>query len=238
MIYGDERLIGSFAWNNIGRTFDAVKLRWQNEWFGADFFTSRPVIPEDGRFDVSNDYDWFSGIYATSGKIPKNTLDVYFLSRNSSQSAVAAEPRPQFPQPSARDIYTVGGRLKSLPGQIGNWDYTVEGAYQFGDYRDRRLGVTSPYLTQNAFMAVVQGGYTFANAWATPRLAAEYSYSSGDSNAHDGTHGTFDVLFPTTHKFDGYMNFISLENIQDLRGIFQLKPCSRLRPWLLARRYS
>jgi hypothetical protein len=228
MIYGDERLIGGFAWNNIGRTFDAVKLRWQNEWFGADFFTSRPVIPEDGRFDVSNDYDWFSGIYATSGKIPKNTLDLYFLSRNSSQSAIAAEPRPQFPQPSARDIYTVGGRLKSLPGQIGNWDYTVEGAYQFGDYRDRRLGVTSPLLTQNAFMAVVQGGYTFAKAWATPRLAAEYSYSSGDSNAHDGTHGTFDTLFPTTHKFEGYMNFICLENIQDLRGIFQLKPHPRV----------
>lgn len=226
--YGEERLIGSFGWNNIGRTFDAVKLRWQNEWFGADFFTSRPVIPEDGRFDVSNDYDWFSGMYATTGKIPKNTLDVYFLSRNSSQSAIAAEPRPQFPQPSARDIYTVGGRLKSLPGQIGNWDYSVEGAYQFGDYRDRRLGATSPYLTQNAFMAIVQGGYTFANAWATPRLGAEYSYSSGDSNAHDGTHGTFDNLFPTNHKFYGYMDFISLQNIQDVRGIFQLKPTSRL----------
>jgi hypothetical protein len=77
-------------------------------------------------------------------------------------------------------------------------------------------------------MAVIQGGYTFASAWATPRLAAEYSYSSGDSNPHDGTHGTFDNLFPTNHKFYGYMDFISLQNIQDVRGIFQLKPCSRL----------
>jgi hypothetical protein len=228
MSYGEERLLGAFAWNNIGRTFDAAKLRWQNEWFAADFFTSRPVIPEDNRFDVSNDYDWFSGMYATTGKIPKNTLDLYFFARNSSQSAIAAEPRPQFPQPSARDIYTVGGRIKSLPGQIGNWDYSIEGAYQFGDYRDRRLGATSAYLTQNAFMAVVQGGYTFAKAWATPRIGAEYSYSSGDSNAHDGTHGTFDNLFPTNHKFYGYMDFFSLQNIQDARGIFQLKPLPRL----------
>jgi alginate export protein len=228
MIYGEERLVGAFGWNNIGRTFDAVKLRWQNAWFAADVFGSRPVIPEDGRFDVSNDYDWFSGVYLTTGKIPKNTLDVYFFARNSSSSAIAAEPRPQFPQPSARDIYTIGGRLKSLPGQIGNWDYSVEGAYQFGDYRDRRLGAGSTRLTQNAFMAVVQGGYTFADAWATPRLGAEYSYSSGDANAHDSTHGTFDNLFPTNHKFYGYMDFISLQNIQDVRGIFQLKPLPRL----------
>ena len=31
--YGDERLIGAFDWNNLGRTFDAAKLRWQNLWF-------------------------------------------------------------------------------------------------------------------------------------------------------------------------------------------------------------
>jgi hypothetical protein len=226
--YGEERLVGAFGWNNIGRVFDAAKVRWQNEWFGADFFTSRPVIPEDGRFNVDNDYDWFSGMYATSTKIPKHLLDVYFFSRNSSQKAIAAEPSPQFPQPSARDIYTVGGRFKSQRGEIGNWDYSVEGAYQFGDYRDRRLGATSALLTQDAFMAVLQGGYTFADAWATPRLGAEYSYSSGDSNPNDKTHGTFDNLFPTNHKFYGYMDFVSLQNIHDLRGIFQLKPTPRV----------
>jgi hypothetical protein len=228
MIYGEERLIGAFGWNNIGRVFDAVKVRWQNEWFGADFFASRPVIPEDGKFNVENDYDLFSGMYATSTKIPKHLLDVYFLARNSSQKAIVAEARPQFPQPSARDIYTIGGRLKSQPGQLGNWDYSIEGAYQFGDYRDRRLGATSAYLTQDAFMAVLQGGYTFADAWATPRLGAEYSYSSGDGNPNDGTHGTFDNLFPTNHKFYGYMDFISLQNIQDVRAIFQLKPTPRV----------
>lgn len=226
--YGDERLIGTFAWNNIGRTFDAAKLTLQTEWFSTDFFTSRPVIPENGRFNVVNDYDWFSGVYATTLMVPKNNLQLYFLSRNSSASAIAAEPSPQFPQPSARDIYTVGGRLKSLLGQFANWDYTVEGAYQFGDFRDYRLGASSPRLAQSAFMAVAQAGYTFTNFWATPRLAAEYNYSSGDSNPHDGVHGSFDNLFPTTHKFNGYMNFFSLQNVQDVRGILQFEPCSRM----------
>ena len=226
--YGEERLIGAYGWNNIGRSFDAAKARLQTEWFGADFFVSRPVIPEDDRFDVENDYDFFSGVYAASTSIPKTILEAYFLSRNSSPQAAAAEPHPQFPQPSARDIYTVGGRLKSKAGELGNWDYTLEGAYQFGNFRDNRLGANSPRLDQDAFMFIVQGGYTFADLWATPRLGAEFSYSSGDNDPHDKKHGTFDNLFPTNHKFYGYMDFISLQNIQDLRGIFQLKPHPRV----------
>ncbi|HWD91396.1 MAG TPA: alginate export family protein [Verrucomicrobiae bacterium] len=228
LAYGEERLVGTFGWNNIGRTFDAAKVHLQTDWVSADFFTSRPVIPEDGRFNVSNDYDWLSGVYATTAKVPKNTLDVYFFSRNSSPSAIAVERRPQFPQPSARDIYTVGGRLKSKPGQVGNWDYSLEGAYQFGDYRDVRLGAASPRLAQSAFMTVVQAGYTFTNAWGGPRLGAAYSYASGDSNPHDGTHGTFDNLFPTNHRLYGIMDFFSLQNIQDLKGTVQIKPLSRL----------
>ncbi len=223
--YGEERLVGAVNWNNIGRSFDAAKVRWQNEWFGADFFSGRPVVPQDGVFDQANDYDFLSGVYATSLKVPKNILDVYFLARNATRAANSAEPSPQFPQPTARDIYTIGGRVKSKPGEIGNWDYSVEGAYQFGDFAPT---TTAARLTQNAFMFVVQGGYTMTNLWATPRLGIEYDYSSGDSNPNDGTHGTFDNLFPTNHKFYGYMDFFSLQNVQDLRTILQLKPVKQM----------
>jgi Alginate export len=223
--YGEERLVGAYGWNNIGRSFDTMKMRWQNEWFGADFFSGFPVIPENGQFDVDNTHDWFSGMYATSTKIPATIFDVYFLSRNASREAINTEPSPQFPQPTARDIYTVGGRLKSRPGELGNWDYSLEGAYQFGDFA---ATTASTRLTQSAYMFVAQGGYTFADWWATPRLGAEYDYSSGDGNSADGTHGTFDNLFPTNHKFYGYMDFVSLQNIQDVRGIFQIKPTKRL----------
>jgi len=225
--YGEERLIGAFGWNNIGRVFDAAKVRWQNELFGADFFTSRPVIPEDEKFNVDNDYDYLSGVYANTLMVPKNTLEVYFLARNASRQAATAAPSPQFPQPSARDIYTVGGRLKSKPGDLGPWDYTLEGAYQFGDFVDARLA-GAPRLDQDAFMVTVQGGYTFAGLWGAPRLGVEYDYASGDSNPNDNKHETFENLFPTNHKFYGYMDFFSLQNIHDLRGIFQIKPHPRL----------
>ena len=225
LAYGDERLVGAFAWNNIGRVFDAAKVRWQNGWFGADFFTSATVVPEDGTFNNDNPYDWFSGVYLTSMKVPKNTLDLYFLSRNASRKAINVEPSPQFGQPTARDIYTIGGRLKSKPNEFGNFDYTVEGAYQFGDYA---TSATAKRLNQDAYMFCLQGGYTFADWWATPRLGAEFDYSSGDDNSTDGTHGTFDNLFPTNHKFYGSMDLVSLQNIQDLGVNLTLKPTPRL----------
>ena len=228
--YGDERLIGAFDWNNLGRVFDAAKVRWQNEWFAADVFASHPVIPQDGKFNVDNDHDYFSGVYATTTRVPKNSVDLYFLARNADRNAAADVPSPQFPQPSARDIYTVGGRIKSQAGQFHGFDYLIDGAYQFGDYADPRLvaGGVSPRLDHSAFMTVVQAGYTFADVWATPRLGLEFDYGSGDSNPTNHTHGTFENLFPTNHKFYGYMDFVSLQNMHDVRLTSSLKPLPRI----------
>jgi hypothetical protein len=224
LTYGDERLVGAFAWNNIGRVFDAAKVRFQNEWVAAEVFSGWVVIPESTRFNEQNTQDWFSGVDAISLKIPKTILEGYFFARNVTRAAGNYDNSPQFPQPTARDIYTVGGRLKNKLGEIGNFDYTIEGAYQFGDYAATAV---SARLRQDAFMFVAQGGYTFADLWATPRLGLEYSYGSGDDNAADGVHGTFDNLFPTNHKFYGYMDFASLQNLQDLRSSLTLKPTTR-----------
>ena len=224
LAYGDERLIGAFGWNNIGRAFDAAKVRWQNAWGSVDFFSAMPVVPRDTQFDMPNNQDVLSGAYASTLKIPKTILEGYFLARNASRQAINFFASPEFPQPTARDIYTVGGRLKSKPGELGAWDYTLEGAYQFGDFA---ATATTARLTQDAFMFCLQGGYTFADWWATPRIGAEFNYSSGDSNAADGTHGTFDNLFPTNHKFYGSMDMVSLQNIQDAGVNLTLKPTPR-----------
>lgn len=223
--YGEERLIGAFDWNNIGRAFDTAKLRWQQGWGSVDAFTGMPVVPREGQFDMPNNQDWLSGVYATFTPIPKTILEGYFLARNASRSAISFFSDPEFPQPTARDIYTVGGRLKSKPGELYNFDYALEGAYQFGDFAPT---ATAARLNQDAFMFVAEAGYTFADLWAKPRLGVEYDYSSGDDNPGDGTHGTFDNLFPTNHKFFGSMDLFSLQNIQDLGVNLTLKPTKRM----------
>ncbi|MCD6049314.1 MAG: hypothetical protein K0Q55_717 [Verrucomicrobia bacterium] len=226
--YGDERLVGAFAWNNIGRTFDAAKLRWQNPWFGADFFTSRLVVPDDNNFNVSNEYETFSGMYATTKKVPKQTTDIYFLSRNANAQSPALQLGNLVPTPSARDIYTIGLRGKSNPGELGNWDYTYELMAQFGHFNDTALPAATASLSHEAYALFAGGGYTWAEMSMTPRVGVEYNYASGDSNPTDGKHETFENLFPTNHKFYGFMDFVSLQNIHNVRLQTSIKPIPRL----------
>ncbi len=224
--YGDERLIGAFDWNNLGRVFDAAKLRFENKEVWVDAFAGRVIIPRDGSFNIANDYDWFSGVYASSRTLcPFQETQVYFLARNTgdgSPTTLGTGLPAILNGASPRDIYTVGTRIKSLPGKLNGWDYSLEAAGQFGRFKDT---VTGPSLEQRAFAAHVAGGYTFADKPATPRLGLEYDFSSGDSNAADGRHGTFENLFPTNHRFYGYMDFISWQNIHNLRAATSARPC-------------
>jgi hypothetical protein len=228
LAYTDERLVGAAFWHNIGRVFDAAKGRWQTEWFSADFFTGRPVVPVDDDFNVSNDYETFSGVWANSAKLPHHLVDLFFLSRNvNSESPIAVE-QPKAALPSPRDIYSIGTRFKSKPGDFGPWDYTLDAIGQFGNFRDLRAGAPAERLDHQAYAVVANFGYTFAEMPGKPRLAIEYSHGSGDSNPNDDSHGTFDTLYPTVHKFYGYADFVTLQNIHDLRPMLTIKPTARL----------
>jgi hypothetical protein len=225
--YGDERLVGAFDWNNIGRVFDAAKLRFENDSLWVDAFVSRVVLVNDGQFNVANDYDWFSGLYAsTKTLVPRLETQLYFLARNTSpQSPTATTGSPQAGGPGARDIYTPGLRFQSLPGQFGAWDFDGELAGQFGDFYSSTVGAR---INHRAFAAHVAGGYTFKETTTTPRVGLEYNFASGDSDPRDGAHETFENLFPTNHKFYGYMDFFSWQNMHDVRLTASAKPVKNL----------
>ncbi len=227
--YGDERLVGAFVWNNLGRVFDAAKVRWQTPWFAAEAFTSKLVLPDDNNFNLWNDYDYFHGLYITSTKIPKNWSEFYFLSRNASADAARPGANSPFTVGSARDIYTVGFRFRSATNEWGNWDYTVESAGQFGHFNDPAIpDPTVRSLEHQAYAAYAGAGYTWRESVLTPRLGAEVNYASGDSNPVDGKHETFENLFPTNHKFYGFADFASLQNLVNLRLMSSIKPRARL----------
>jgi hypothetical protein len=231
LIYGDERLIGASAWNNIGRVFDAARLRWQNQWFAADFFSGRVILPRENHFNMPNDYDWFSGVYASTKMVPKQVTEFYVLSRNTSPKSLQASGAAGPNGPSARDIYTVGARMKSNPGDLGPWDYTLELMGQFGHFNDTTAGgppLADKSLEHLAYAFVAAGGYTWTDARWTPRLGLEYDYASGDSDPRDDKHETFENLFSTNHKFYGYMDFFSLQNLHDVRLMSSFKPLPRL----------
>ena len=224
LIYGDQRFIGVADWLNFGRTYDAGKIRYQTSSFWVDGFVSQPVLPDLRGFDTSDSHDKFSGIYAsTKTLIPFQESQFYVLARNTDGHPAyeAAEKPPQYAPASPRDIYSIGARARSLPDALHGWDYNAEGIYQFGRFES---STTTPSMTQDAFAVHVAGGYTWKDVTMSPRAGLEYNYGSGDSNAKDGHHGTFDNLFPSQHGLYGIMDFFSLQNMQDLHLSGSIKP--------------
>jgi hypothetical protein len=238
LAYGDQRLVGHFRWNNNARTFDALKVRWQNAIFGVDAFTGGVVYNDHNNLNAFNPQDTFSGAYINFPTVStKDIVEGYVFSRNASRGIVTDDwsgvPAP-FRFPAPQDIYTLGLRLKSKPSAYYAWDYGIEIMYQTGNraavFPATPVAVAraTPRLDHTAYAGVLQLGYTWTeHAWQ-PRLAVIYSHGSGDDDATDAKSQTFQNLFPTNHLFYGYMDLSSLQNTQDLRFAYSVKPTPTL----------
>lgn len=234
LVYGDQRLVGHFRWNNNARTFDALKVRWQNPLFGVDLFTGGVVYNDSNNLNQSNSQDHFSGAYFNFPTLLKNEITEAYLFARNVERGIATDnwsgvPAP-FRFPGAQDLYTAGVRVKSKPNAYDPYDYGVEVMYQFGN-RTAVFPATTPAaalaaqrLDHRALAAVVQGGYTWTESSYQPRLALIYSFGSGDKSSTDTKSGTFQNLFPTNHLFYGYMDLSSLQNLHDFRVAYTIKP--------------
>lgn len=231
LAYGDERLVGSFDWDNIGRTFDAVKLRYEGDFGWVDAFSSHVVLPTDQSFDEGNKYDYFSGVYGSTRKlVPKFESQLYVLADNAGSQS-PTESGTTVKGNSPRDIYIIGTRWQSLPGQFGAWDMNGEFAGQFGDYQYPAATpgvVNGQRLNHLAYATHIEGGYTFKGPSLKPRLSLGFNYGSGDDNPGDRTHGTFVNLYPTNHKFYGGMDFWSWQNTLNPYAALTVTPAQGL----------
>jgi hypothetical protein len=245
MSYGDERLIGSFDWNNIGRTFDAAKLRWEEKSWSLDAFASTVVVPERGSYNQSdflngNETDreqTFSGLYFSTTGVGPQTIDLYALHLYENQN-------PKYLPKAIGDtsFVTLGLRVKSKPGAFAHSEpvappdgkSVADGKSAPPPAAPKMVGLD--YEFEGAFQTgevrgldltafAVHGGlgYTFDVAWK-PRLGVEYNYGTGDDNPADGDIETFQNLFPTNHKFYGQMDVFSWQNMHDLGVIVKAQP--------------
>ncbi len=239
LAYGDQRLVGHLRWNNNARTFDALKVRWQNAVFGVDVFTGGLVYNDHHNLNRSHvGKDTFSGAYFNWPTLAaKSVVETYLLARNVSADAAGIDfsgVAAPFRLPAKQDLYTAGLRIRSKPGAYGAWDYGVELMHQFGNRATTAPAATpaavraAARLDHDAWAAVLQGGYTWTDHAWQPRLAALYSYASGDKSGTDTKSQTFQNLFATTHLHYGYMDFSSLQNLHDFRLTYAVKPATNI----------
>jgi hypothetical protein len=227
MTYGDQRFIGNSDWNGPGRTFDAFRFHWIQQSFWIDAFVAHVVIPYDGHFNPDNQYDWLSGIYAsTKNLIPWQDSQFYVLGRDASEEAVSAAATnvPGTPA-TARDICTFGLRWKTLPGMLGGWDYSLEAAGQLGTYQSSLL---KRRLDQQAWGVFANGSYTWRKAWSTPSAGLGFDANSGDSDPTDGKNQTFDNILGSNRGLYQRMDLVGLRNTQSPSAFASFKPIPNL----------
>lgn len=215
--YGDERLVGGFDWNNIGRTFDAVKVHYGNDAWSLEGFASSVVVPNEDEFNQSDLFDGndtgrnqiFSGLYFSNKSwLPFQVTDAYVFHLHEEYSV------------GNTNFFTLGSRVKADPKKLNGFDYEAEMALQLGEVKGGDL---------TAFAGHWGAGYNWLDSPIKPRLGIEYNYATGDGDPADGDVDTFQNLFPTNHKFYGYMDVFSWQNMHNPAVSFSVLPCKTVK---------
>lgn len=223
--YGNERLVGSFDWDFVGRSFDAIKAVYARKGWSADIFAARladyhdsniligPSPSREGEFYFVLPHQEFYGLYMKFlNDNPTHKLEAYgfVLTDNFSRRGEVGR------RTDSTGIYTVGARQEMR--SKGGLYYDGEAAFQTGH---------SGPDDHRAFALAGSVGKYFESARKS-HFGFEYDFATGDGDFQDGKSRAFIDLFPNNHIHYGYIDFLGWSNMHDFRLNFGFVPASKL----------
>jgi alginate export protein len=193
--FGKEWLIGPSDWQNMGRTFDAVRLDIHHPGYRISLFASSVIIARDGVIDHHLAGNNLHGIYTSFDKlIPHATIEPYVLWRVAPGGIHLNENAGR----GALNEVTAGLRWAgTLPS---HFDYEMEMDRQTGS-----LGSNSI----RAWAGHWNIGRAFPLGDSSVRPFAEANYASGTDKPNSGIWGTFDPIYPSSHDKLGFADQIA-----------------------------
>ncbi len=198
---GVQRMVASLEWVNTARVWDGIRWTSQFNAHDIDIFATQlvPVNPT-----AANNHDntgsrmfnsRFNGIYYSNAMMDKTKVELYLLQRLESKVS--------------DDIRTLGLRVAY---QEDIYDADAEWMSQSGEFGG---------MTHDAFAYHV--GMGMKVAWMATHIGVAYNFGSGDSDATDNQHQTFDNLYPLNHAYYGFMDFFSLQNMRNAELVLKSK---------------
>jgi len=245
MDVGSRRLVGRNKFRNAINAFTGID--WQKKYTNGQqirAFYTLPVQRLPREFErrernrtEGDKQDTEVSFWGTYYKFPQSTLlswqsnaEVFYFGLNENDT----HNRPT----RNRDIHTVGGRVFKNKAK-SQFDYQLEGAYQFGESRASTAASDREDLDHRAFFARAELGYSFDAMWS-PRFIGQFDYASGDDDPNDGDNNRFDTLFGL-RRFDfgpvGIYGPFSRANIVSPGVRLQLKPGSSVSMFIAHRAY-
>ncbi|NNF58502.1 MAG: alginate export family protein [Rhodothermaceae bacterium] len=194
LAYGNQRLLSSLGWSNVGQSFDGAVVRLRRGRLAADAFAAQLVSPVNplGGAGSQNIF----GLYTAWALSDTHALDAFVVYDNATQELTAG------PDAGQDSLARVTPGLYAH-GTAGRFDYRAEAIGQFGQ---RTLTAGGQRLDVQASLFSVNAGYVALTEHAV-RVGAAYTRLSGDDDPIDDTFGYFDMLFPLGHAFFGFMDY-------------------------------
>lgn len=192
--YGDQRLIGPFGWDNVGRSFDGLRARAARGRFTVDGLLAR--VSSVATVGATTGSDLY-GVYAQWARRPGTEYEAYWLAWDDH----AATPGEIMPSTGTSRVDAFGVRLKDRAGPV---DGVVEVVAERG-----RIGGDD----LSASAAAAQAGWSLGPKDSV-RLFAGYDWASGDEDPTDGERQEFFNFFPTNHPHYGYADLQGWRNVR------------------------
>ncbi len=209
--YGDRRIFGPGDWGNVGRyTWDVAMLKYEVLYLKLDAFYGKRIYYRPRAFwDDHYPYDAYT-VYGQIQKLPFR-IDFFYVFKNNRKDKEKYSTSFKKEQRHTFGFY--------LSGEKGDIDYGGTFAYQTGCYPGKRI---------EAYDLNARLGYTIPILFNS-RLAAQYSYASGDKNPHDNKVGTFDGVFGAIDMYYGRMNIFCWKNLEDYQLTYEIMPIKGLK---------
>ena len=216
-----QRFIAVRESPNIRQSFDGARITHTAGDVKLDAFYLKPVAISPGAFDDSHARGQrFYGLYVSTKRSPRQTLDLYALGLARDRvrfGAVAGDERR----------VSLGARLAGTNGAV---DYEAEAVFQRGRFAGRGI---------RAFAASAGGGYTLDRPWK-PRLGLRLDLGSGDRDPNDDRLQTFNPMFPKGAYFNetGLMSWGNLTALRSSLGATPRRNLGLEASYTLHRRWT
>ena len=226
-----QRLIGSYDWTHVGRSFDGGKVAFETQDLNLTGFGYRvtrggfevhamdemKVTIAGGSLNLKDTSSW------PGERIGPTIARLQYIYYDDDRDVTFLDNRPLAvrlrDKGRAARIHTIGGDIVHVeplgPGLVDGMAY---GFAQLGTWQSQ---------TQSSYAWGTELGYKLPDVWAKPWLRLGFNVGSGDKNRKDATHATFFQLLPTAWQYAQFP-FYNMMNSQDAFAQVILQPDPRV----------
>jgi hypothetical protein len=227
-----QRLIGTFGFSDVGRSFDGLHYSFTRSARDLTFVAAVPtrgVYQTDGWGwnDVAFAYASFTRAWRRAGHAADTR--VFAIAYDDWRKVLKSDNR----SPAARNSDTGNIRIQTFGGHSLHAATTKAGtidALGWGVFQTGRWGTQ----IQRAYAFDFEAGYQPAGAAGSrshaklqPWIRGGYTLGSGDGNPNDNQHRTFFQILPTPRIYARFP-FYNMMNIEDRFGALVLRPHAKV----------